>query len=335
MSDRNPNHLVLVGPPGAEDYITPQGHDVRIIEEAEAYLSGFHGIDLPEAGGATDSRTGYHLALSLQKEDREAIYPGPEGRRQNVAEHSAKLAVTATWIAGHERPDLDLGKVTQMSLFHDLLEAYAGDTPVNDQQLLLTKFWREQAGMTLLRRDLEGNPLLDILEEYEEGESPEARFVRAMDKVEAYQFALNTRATLQRDRAEDYKEMVAKALPKAVIDPTAFELMQDVLIHLGRKWHVWECMPFEGEAEEIVRTLADQLMAEYTAVEEEDQAELAEVFAFPQVSSGPNGVGEQPVIDSIERAHQVGVTLMSAFRRSADNPPPQPPSPATAAISLG
>lgn len=51
------------------------------------------------------------------------------GRRESVAEHSWRLALMAFWLRD-EFPELDMDKVMQMCLIHDLGEAFTGDIPV-------------------------------------------------------------------------------------------------------------------------------------------------------------------------------------------------------------
>jgi 5'-deoxynucleotidase YfbR-like HD superfamily hydrolase len=313
-----------------EGFITPEGYDVSKVEGAEAYLTEVHGFTLPEAGGDTDKGTGYHLALALQTERRAAMYE--DGEHQNVAEHSAKLSITTVWTALKERPDLDAGKVSIMAGFHDLIEAYSKDTVINDEEALKSKHWREKAAMTLVRRDLGDSPLVEILEEYENLGSPEARFVNAMDKVEAYQFALNTKAALQRGRAEDFRDVAGIALPKAVIDPTAFRLMKNVLKNLGRKWHGWGCMPFDGNPDEIIDMLADEIASQHEAKLAAYKGIRAVVRQFTGTTLAPAGL-EQPKLNEAE-ARQKGVTLL-ASRRGHNRPtPPMPPTSPAFGVAL-
>jgi 5'-deoxynucleotidase YfbR-like HD superfamily hydrolase len=311
-------------PSNHSEFITPEGYDVSTVDGAEAYLTEIHGVVLPEPGGETDSSTGYHISKALQKEKRAALY-AEAGERQNVAEHTTNLAFTTVWKASKERPELDAGKISIMATYHDAIEAYSKDTVVNDEEQLKSKHWRELAGMTLLRRDLgEHHPLLDVLEEYEQLESPEARFVNAMDKVEAYQFALNTKAALQKERWENFHDVVAKALPKAVIDPTAFKLMQEVLTHLGRKWHDWGCMPFDGDPAEIVSEQAVAAAILFEAKLTAYKGARAVVLGFTGEQVAPEGL-TQPVLDE-QAARNIGVTLLSSRRAQRQPTPPTPPT---------
>ena len=56
----------------------------------------------------------------------------PDGRHESVAEHSWRLALMAFWLKD-EFPELDINRVIQMCLIHDLGEAFTGDIPVFDK----------------------------------------------------------------------------------------------------------------------------------------------------------------------------------------------------------
>ena len=84
-------------------------------------------------------------------------------------------------------PELDSGLVAKYALVHDLVEAYVGDTPTYDidEAGLKTKVDMEQAGRQQLKKEyLHLAPsLVALVEDYEEQASPEARFVRIVDKL--------------------------------------------------------------------------------------------------------------------------------------------------------
>lgn len=268
-----PQYLVNID--GQEIYKT---YDVSDTDQAEAYLVEVHNRVLPQPGGEIDKRTNYHLALALRDEKRAALDSNLEN--QNVAEHTFFLSISATTIAANERPDLDRYKVGALVKVHDLIEAYCGDTIITDEEAMEHKPWKEKAAMTLLGRDLAGSPILEDLEEYEKGESPEARFVYAMDKVEAYQFALNNKAALHLIRNENFEYLVKMGLPKTFIDHTAFNLMKDIFKEMGRKWPEWCNTPIDGDANEIVEREARRLEEEHARLRKQvGERALAEAMA--------------------------------------------------------
>lgn len=58
-------------------------------------------------------------------------YPIGLDRRENSAEHSWSLAMGAMTFAPLVDPDLDVLRVIQMALLHDIVETDAGDTFYN------------------------------------------------------------------------------------------------------------------------------------------------------------------------------------------------------------
>ena len=67
-----------------------------------------------------------HIAERLKDELRHC--KTSRGRRESVAEHSWRLALTAFFMKD-EFPSLDMDKVIKMCLIHDLGECFTGDIP--------------------------------------------------------------------------------------------------------------------------------------------------------------------------------------------------------------
>jgi len=109
----------------------------------------------------------------------------PAERCESVAAHTFGVALLALWLAPVHFPHLDLLKVVQMALIHDLGEAFVGDLTPADGVPAEEKHRREAQAVTRL---LEGLPnaadLLALWQEYEAAETPEARLVRQLDRLE-------------------------------------------------------------------------------------------------------------------------------------------------------
>lgn len=106
------------------------------------------------------------------------------GRRENAAEHSWHLALVALGL-GEDRP-LDLLKTVKMLLIHDLVEIDAGDTPLHGgggQDRLMAEAAAARRIFGLLPRG-QGAEYHALWEEFEWGESAEARFARAIDRLQ-------------------------------------------------------------------------------------------------------------------------------------------------------
>lgn len=83
-----------------------------------------------------------------------------------------------------------MGRVCQFAVVHDLTELYAGDTnvfgPEHEHQ---TKAARERAALEKITHEFAHFPwLIEMLEAYEKQDTPEALFVRSIDKYLALVF---------------------------------------------------------------------------------------------------------------------------------------------------
>lgn len=127
------------------------------------------------------------LALRFGEIQRTAVYHTDRVTREDDAEHTVMLGWVACALAARCFPALDLGAVAQYALVHDAAEVYAGDTPTLriDAAGRADKAAREHAA--LLRLEDEFGHRLPwvprVLACYEAQDTPEARFVRGVDKI--------------------------------------------------------------------------------------------------------------------------------------------------------
>lgn len=105
--------------------------------------------------------------------------PAPE----SVAEHSFRMALMAMVLG--ERHGLNAFKLIKMCLIHDLPEVIAGDITPHDGIPPEEKHRMERAAMETLTRDIpDGKAYLDLWQEYEAQQTPEARLAHQVDKLE-------------------------------------------------------------------------------------------------------------------------------------------------------
>ncbi|SDD21783.1 putative hydrolases of HD superfamily [Mucilaginibacter pineti] len=108
-------------------------------------------------------------------------------RTENDAEHSWHLALMAVVLSGHSNQEIDLLKVIKMLLIHDLVEIDAGDIFLYDTAVNHTNTEAELAAARRIFGLLpseQADELILIWEEFEAGETAEAKFARAMDRFE-------------------------------------------------------------------------------------------------------------------------------------------------------
>lgn len=108
-------------------------------------------------------------------------------RGETSAEHSWHLALAAIVLAGDHAPGVDLGQVVSMLVIHDLVEVEAGDVPIYDEQARIDIIADEQRAAARLFARLppaQGDRMLALWREFEEAETDEARFARAIDRLQ-------------------------------------------------------------------------------------------------------------------------------------------------------
>ena len=116
-------------------------------------------------------------------------------RHENDAEHSFMLAVVACSLAPEIDKTLDIGKISQYAIAHDLVEAYAGDTPIwADADMHATKIDREYEALQKIQNSFGSTYpwIAETIQKYEEQDEPESRFVYALDKLVPYLVILGT-----------------------------------------------------------------------------------------------------------------------------------------------
>lgn len=108
-------------------------------------------------------------------------------RRENTAEHSWHLALFAMVLSEHAVAPVDVWRVVQMLLLHDLVEIEAGDTPLYDTLTDFGQAEREQAAADILFGLLppeQGAAFRAMWEEFEAAETADARFAKACDRLQ-------------------------------------------------------------------------------------------------------------------------------------------------------
>jgi len=107
-------------------------------------------------------------------------------RRENSGEHSWHLALMAMVLAPRAAETVDLARVVEMLLVHDLVEIDAGDTFVYDAHARATKGELEQRAAERLFALVPGEigvRLRARWDEFESSETPDARFAHSVDRL--------------------------------------------------------------------------------------------------------------------------------------------------------
>lgn len=108
-------------------------------------------------------------------------------RFENTAEHSWHIALYATVLAEYADHPINLSRVIQMLLLHDLVEIDAGDTFCYDDAGNTDKADREQRAADrifgLLPAD-QRDALRALWEEFEAGDTSDAKFAVTIDRIQ-------------------------------------------------------------------------------------------------------------------------------------------------------
>lgn len=124
-----------------------------------------------------------HVAEKLKDTPRHCTTS--QGRTESVAEHSWRVSLMA-FLLRREFPDVDMDKVVDMCLIHDLGECFTGDIPTfvkTDSDRSVEDSLLDQ-WVSSLPEEV-ASDLKSLYAEMDAQETKEAKIYKAMDKLEA------------------------------------------------------------------------------------------------------------------------------------------------------
>lgn len=125
--------------------------------------------------------------IDKEKQIYRQTYVSDGTRKENDAEHAWHMAVMAFLFSEYANDKIDVLKTIRMILIHDVVEIDAGDTYAYDEVAKLSQREREEKAahrlFGMLPED-QAKDMLDLWEEFEAGETAEARFARALDNFQ-------------------------------------------------------------------------------------------------------------------------------------------------------
>lgn len=132
------------------------------------------------------SQMDFLIAIDALKSINRASRIASNFRSENSAEHSWHLTLFAQVLAEYADAPVDVERVILMLMVHDIVEVDAGDVPLHSQPDSQQEA-REQAAATrlfgLLPND-QGTLLRQCWDEFEAGDSANARFAKAIDRLQ-------------------------------------------------------------------------------------------------------------------------------------------------------
>ncbi len=110
-----------------------------------------------------------------------------QSRKENSAEHSWHVAMYALLLQDYASSNVNIERVIKMLLIHDIVEVDVGDTPIHgasspsEQHSLEVQAARRLFG---LLPNEQGTQLLALWHEFEEAQTEDALFAKALDRVQ-------------------------------------------------------------------------------------------------------------------------------------------------------
>jgi putative hydrolases of HD superfamily len=138
------------------------------------------------------------------------------GRHENSAEHSWHIAMLALALAPYAETPIDTERVVRMLLVHDVGEIDTGDTIVYADEGLAD---RKAAELVAVRRIFgmlpaaQAEPFLALWQEFEDAETPEARFAHAADRAMPVLMNLANKGQSWVENGIAYERVVKKVGP--------------------------------------------------------------------------------------------------------------------------
>lgn len=151
-------------------------------------------------------------------------------RRENSGEHSWHIALYAMTLAEHASVPIDVTRVIQMLLIHDLVEIDAGDVPIHAVHDMEKHQLIEQAAATRifgLLPDDQANFYRALWDEFEAAESNDAIFAKSIDRVQPVISNLENNGGTWRDfdvTAEQLESRVGLKVQRGA--PAIWEILQ-------------------------------------------------------------------------------------------------------------
>ena len=139
-------------------------------------------------------------------------------RYENSAEHSWQLAVMVLSLSRFSPVPIDVLRTVKMLLLHDIGEIDTGDTIVYATAIREEKKVEERAAVDricgMLPAEL-GSEFVELWQEFEAGETPEAKFAHAMDRTVPIILNLANNGQSWRENGIRYEQVIQRNGPAA------------------------------------------------------------------------------------------------------------------------
>lgn len=182
-----------------------------------------------------EKQISFILEIDKLKKVLRRSYITDASRHENDVEHSWHLAVMCLILAEYAPRHIDMMHVLRMVLVHDLVEIYAGDVCVYEVSRREAQAEIERAAADRLfgmLPDDQGSELRAAWEEFEAANSIEAKFARALDRLEPILLNYQTHGKAWKENKATSELVMNLNLP--IIHngaPKLEEYVKDLLFH--------------------------------------------------------------------------------------------------------
>ena len=164
-----------------------------------------------------------------------------KSRQETSAEHSWHFAISALILQEYSDKKVDLERVVKMSLIHDLVEIYAGDTFAFDNiDTAELKEKEHEAARVLFNilPDEQKNDFYSLWLEFDENSSDDAQFANSIDRLQPFINEYFSTTTNHPPEAEMLKrmEIIKHSIPK--LWEYVYAIINGEYITGGKKYNV-------------------------------------------------------------------------------------------------
>ncbi len=124
------------------------------------------------------------LSTKLKQVQRKGWLIRDVKEAESVADHTFSVSLMAFVLSKHHPENLNREKCVSMALIHDLAESIVGDITPYDGISSEEKQQREHQAIQKIIDLIDDDEILLLWQEYEAAETPEAQFVKSLDKLE-------------------------------------------------------------------------------------------------------------------------------------------------------
>lgn len=156
------------------------------------------------------------LELDRLKSVLRRTRPAGLDRFENSAEHSWQIALLAASLEPYAEEPVDIDRVVPMLLVHDVGEIDAGDLYIYAEGGWEEREAAERASVTRifsLLPEPQRSHFIGLWEEFEAGQTPEARFARAADRAMPVILNLANRGQSWKENGITYERLLDRVAP--------------------------------------------------------------------------------------------------------------------------